>query len=379
VKPPAGPPAGQVQARLPSERLRKRVFSLPTLIATAVAGVLLALVLWRAFDINWSEFWDNARDISPASYLAALLAYYVSFWFRGLRWRLIALTAFRARVPDGQQPQEPPPHVPGVTTLGGIILMGWFANSVAFLRVGDAYRGWALSRESGAGFGQSLGTVLAERVQDIFAVLVLILAAAAWVTAEGETEAPAWVIIGAFVLAGVLVALLLAMRLFGLRLASRLPPRVAKAYAGFQHGTLGSFSARELPLQLALGMTGWLLEIARFYFVAKGLGLEISFGVVMLAALANALLSTIPTPGGFGFVESGLTGMLILVGLDDTTAFSLTVVDRTISWVSVVVFGGLLFAYWHLVRDRRFKARRQPQADEPRAPQGGSPGGGGAA
>ena len=54
MKPPAGPPAGQVEARLPSERLRKRVFSLPTLIATAVAGVLLALVLWRAFDINWS-------------------------------------------------------------------------------------------------------------------------------------------------------------------------------------------------------------------------------------------------------------------------------------------------------------------------------------
>lgn len=378
MKPPHHPAAGPEAARLSSENLRARVFSLPTLIATATAGVLLALVLWRAFDINWSEFWDNARGVSPASYLLALLSYYASFWVRGLRWRLIALTAFRAPATGGQRPQGPTAHAPGATTLAGVILMGWFANSVAFLRLGDAYRGWALSRESGAGFGQSLGTVLAERAQDIFIVLALILAAAAWVTATGESEAPAWVIVAAFMLVGAMLALLLAMRLFGLRLASRLPPRMAKAYAGFQQGTLGSFSARGLPPQVALGTVGWLLEIARFYFVARGIGLDISFGVIMLAALANAMLTTIPTPGGFGFVESGLTGMLILMGLGDTSAFSLTVIDRTISWVSVVVLGGLLFAYWHLVRDRRLKARRQAPPG-PDTPRGGSPPGDGEA
>ncbi len=177
----------------------------------------------------------------------------------------------------------------------------------------------------------------------------------------------------------VLVGLLAVMRFFGLQLAKRLPHRFEKAYGSFQQGTLQSFSPRGLPPQLALGIVGWLLEIARFYFVAHGLGVELSFGVVMLGALANAMLTTIPTPGGFGFVEGGLTGVLIFFGLDHTTALSLTVVDRTISWVSVVVFGGLLFAYWHLVRDRRLKAKRQPQALEPRARQGGSPGGSGAA
>ena len=82
----------------------------------------------------------------------------------------------------------------------------------------------------------------------------------------------------------------------------------------------------------------------------------------MFAALANAMLTTIPTPGGFGFVEGGLTGLLILLGLDDTSALSLTVVDRTISWLSVVVFGGLLLVGWELNKARQ---SRQAAATAP--------------
>lgn len=343
----------------PVERFRKRVFSPATLIATVVAGTVLALVLWRAFDIDWSQFWENARKISPVSYLLAVVSYYASFWFRGWRWRLIAKQAFRqppAATGTGNAPADVPPakgpRVPGSTTLGGIILMGWFANSVAFLRIGDVYRGWALAKESGAGAGESLGTVLAERVQDMFAVLILILVAAIWMTSTGA-DVPVVVVVVAFALIGLVVVMLVVMRFFGLRLAKRLPQRFEKMYCSFQKGTLQSLNPRGLPPQLALGIVGWLLEIARFYFVAHGLGVEISFGVIMLVALVNAMLTTIPTPGGFGFVESGLTGLLIFVGLDHTTAFSLALVDRTISWVSVVVIGGLLFAFWHLVRDKK--------------------------
>jgi hypothetical protein len=177
---------------------------------------------------------------------------------------------------------------------------------------------------------------------------------------------PSSVLIAAFLLVGALLILIAVMRFFGLRMAKRLPARLEKAYANFQHGTLQSFSVRGLPPQVALGVIGWLLEIVRFYFVADGLGIDISFGVVMLAALANAMLTTIPTPGGFGFVESGLTGVLVLAGLGHTAAFSLTFVDRTISWVSVVMFGGLLFAYWHLVRDRRRRPDRETTSAAPR-------------
>ncbi|TDI87441.1 MAG: flippase-like domain-containing protein [Chloroflexi bacterium] len=322
--------------------LRRRVLSLPTLIAAVLGAALLGFALWRIFDFEWAEVWDNISGVHPGKYLLALGLYYLSFWFRGLRWRRLARTA-NIGGSDGK-------NVPGTLTLSGIILMGWFANSVAFMRLGDAYRGWVLSRESGSDFPSSLGTVLAERVQDMVAVLMLVLIAAIWITFEGDSKVPGWVVFAAFVLVAVLILGLLVMRFAGERLSRRLPDRIESAYVNFQRGTLDSFSGRAIPPQLALGVVGWLLEIARFYFVADAMGIEISFGIVMFAALANAMLTTIPTPGGFGFVEGGLTGLLILFGLSDSDSISLVAVDRTISWLSVVLFGGILFAVWHAVK-----------------------------
>ena len=324
---------------------------------------MLSIALWKVFDFEWNEVWDNVRGIHPGKYLLAMFLYYLSFWFRGLRWRLLARSA---NIGGGNGK-----NVPGTFTLSGIILMGWFANSVAFLRLGDAYRGWALSRETGGDFPSSLGTVLAERVQDMVAVLVLLLTAAIWITVEGEFDVPARVVFIAIALVAALIFGLLTMRFAGDRLSrllrrlvmrvvwladgrlsDRLPDRVESAYLNFRRGTLGSFSGRAIPPQVALGIIGWLLEVARFYFVADAMGIDISFGIVMFAALANAMLTTIPTPGGFGFVEGALIWLLGLFQLGDSDSISLVAVDRTISWLSVVLFGGILFVVWHAVKAR---------------------------
>lgn len=325
--------------------LRGRVLSLPTLIAIVIGAVLLGFAMWRIFDFEWDEVWSNIKGVHLGKYILAVVLYYLSFWFRGLRWKLIARTA-NIGGDNGK-------HVPSTITLSGIILMGWFANSVAFLRLGDAYRGWALAKESKSDFPSSLGTVLAERVQDMAAVLILVLGAAIWLTIEGDSKVPVWVVFSAFALVSALVLGLLIMRLAGDRLSRRLPVRFEAAYLNFQRGTLGSFSGRAIPPQLVLGIIGWILEIARFYFVADAMDIDISFGIVMFAALANAMLTTIPTPGGFGFVEGGLTGLLILFGLSDNEAISLVAVDRTISWLSVVLFGGIMFVVWHAVKAKK--------------------------
>jgi uncharacterized protein (TIRG00374 family) len=335
--------------------LRQRVLSLPTLGAIVIGGALLGFALWRLFDFQWDEVWANIKQVHLGKYLIAVVLYYLSFWFRGLRWRMISKTADIGG-DNGK-------NVPGTFTLSGIILMGWFANSVAFLRLGDAYRGWALAKEAKSNFPASLGTVLAERVQDMAAVLILVLAAAIWLTVEGDSKVPGWVVFAAFVLVGSLILGLIAMRIAGDKISRRLPARFELAFVNFQRGTLNSFSGRAIPPQLALGIIGWLLEIARFYFVADALGMDISFGIIMFAALANAMLTTIPTPGGFGFVEGGLTGLLILFGRTDNEAISLVAVDRTISWLSVVLFGGILFVVWHAIKAKNATPSSSAQAE----------------
>ena len=70
------------------------------------------------------------------------------------------------------------------------------------------------------------------------------------------------------------------------------------------------------------------------------------------------------TPGGLGFVEAGLTGLLVLV-LPREDAATITLLDRSITYASVLAVGGLVFA----VR-QWFEAHRRARGpvDEPARP-----------
>ena len=335
----------EISANGDGPRLSDRMFSKKTLAVSIVAIAVLAIASFRVFDIDWGEMWDQVKGVDPITYLIAGVLYYISFWFRGLRWRLIV----RASGLNNQ---------PGVDQIGNakyaaIILMGWFANSVSFFRLGDAYRAYALHRETRIPLASSLGTLLGERAQDILIVLLLLVIGAIGLLVTGEVTLPVYVLVAAIVASGATLLALIIMRNYGERLARHLPDRIEEIYHPLQVGALGSFKARQLPVQFLLGVIGWGLEIGRVYFVAESLDMDIGFFVIMSAALTIAVLSTIPTPGGFGFVEGGLTGVLIFLGLGDTQALTLTIVDRSISWISIIVIGGTLFVSWQTFVVRR--------------------------
>ncbi len=65
--------------------------------------------------------------------------------------------------------------------------------------------------------------------------------------------------------------------------------------------------------------------------------------MVLLVDLGHALLSTVPTPGGIGAVEPGVTGLLVL-SVERNVAASITLVDRSITYLSVLAFGATAFA-----------------------------------
>ena len=86
------------------------------------------------------------------------------------------------------------------------------------------------------------------------------------------------------------------------------------------------------------------------------LGLEMSVFLILLAALAHSLLTTIPlTPGGLGFAELGLSALLALSpNLTHEQAVAATFLDRSITYLSIVTLGGLDFAL------RQFFGHREP-------------------
>ena len=316
--------------------LRQRFFSLPTLLSFGVALAFIYFLTTR-FDLDWRQAWDNVRSMKPELYAVGFSLYYFSFLFRGLRWQVLARSSGISGAADTT--------LPSVWSFAQLIVIGWFVNGVTWLRLGDAYRAYVLSEESKAGFSWSLGTVLAERAVDMLTVITLLAIGGALFYVTQQSTGAGYIIGAAFVMSLALATLLVAMSGYGNRLARLMPSRLESAYHGFQRGTLGSLSKKTLPLVSALGFAGWMLEVGRLYFVVQALGLTISFPLLLIVALGHAILSTVPTPGGVGAVEPGVTGLLVL-SLSRADAVSITLVDRTITYVSVIVLGGLVFLLW---------------------------------
>ncbi len=100
------------------------------------------------------------------------------------------------------------------------------------------------------------------------------------------------------------------------------------------------------PFVAGLAALGkWGFDYLALLCVLKGLDIHAEPAIVLLAYAAASLLSLIPlTPGGLGFVEAGLTGLLILAGVSAGDAAAATLAYRLVSYWLPLPVG--LVGYW---------------------------------
>ena len=323
--------------------LRQRIFSLPALVSLLVAGGFLLFMVTR-FDVDLGVTWERVRGANPWLLIAAFAVHYTTFVFRGARWRMLLR---RAAVRDGREDKT----VPSVLYCSQLVLLGWFVNSIGWLRLGDAFRAYLYQEENEASFSGAIGTILAERVLDAALVALILLIVAPFLVG-GSDDGLAWAVLGvAAALAAALVALLAAMVWAQALLLRWLPGWLAAHYQRFHDGAMGS--AHRLPQTTALGLLGWMAEMGRMYLVVMALGFDLSLALVIFLTLANSLLSLVPTPGGIGAVESGVAGLAVrLAALAKESATALVLVDRFITYISVIIVGAVIFALRPLFRRR---------------------------
>lgn len=84
---------------------------------------------------------------------------------------------------------------------------------------------------------------------------------------------------------------------------------------------------------LLAAVGNWLLDYFALVAALMAVGVSPRFSVVLLAFGAAAVLGMIPiTPGGLGFVEAGLTAMLVVAGVPSDQALLATLAYRIVSY-----------------------------------------------
>jgi uncharacterized protein (TIRG00374 family) len=319
--------------------LRDRVLNWRT-IGSIVFGLVLVYLLFRfVLNLDFADTWQRITHANPLLLLAAFGIYYLTFPLRGYRWAFIlGRTGQPVRFRDATE----------------ILFLSWFVNCLVPAKLGDLYRAWLLKGNFGASISRSVGTIFIERIADIVVIFGLALAAGAWSFRRAARPELSALFIAGFITAFVLVALVTLLAWRGDRLTRWLPERVADLYQRFHEGSTGALNLRSLPVILLLTGSIWMLEGLRLYFVILALDLptvNLGISAAIFVTLAGSLLTAVPlTPAGVGFVEAGIVGALSLYGVTNEPAAAVALTDRAISILTVIVLGGIAYAFSHKVR-----------------------------
>ena len=305
-------------------------------VGTAVAFTAAFVVM--AVMTDGRAVWKHVVDL-PLSVLASLLGLsLLNYAARAVRWGVFS-DRLGIEIPWGRS---------------SVYFVAGFSMTVTPGKLGEVLRLWLLHRGHGYRYDHSAGLLVADRLSDAGAMLLLCLAGV-WAFAGN-----AWLFMGAavpvlgatavFLRPGILISVIgwIYSR------CRRWPRLFARLRAALRHASrLASWQVYGGTLLLAV--LGWLAEVIALDLLLTQLGAPISlhqamfvFAFAMLAGAATML------PGGLVGTEVSMVGLLVAIAVDLEVAIAGTAVIRaTTLWFAVALGFFALPLAKHLAERRK--------------------------
>lgn len=211
------------------------------------------------------------------------------------------------------------------------LFIAGFPLAVTPGKVGEALKGVWLNRETNMPVARGVTVVLAERISDGLAVLLL----STFGVLAYPRYWPAFAIVLTLLIAAIMLSQVRPVALWALDTAERLPllRRVSHHLREFYEGAYMLFRPRSTLIAVCLGIIAWLGEGMAMYLVLLGLGVPASWHTFSMAVFTlsfSTVIGAVSTlPGGLGAVEVSMAGMLILLlTLPTSTATAATLIIR---------------------------------------------------
>jgi len=330
-----------------------------------LAVMLVGVVLYGLFVLyaGYREIGASLARYRWWTFAAALGLATVNYGFRFLKWEYyLGLLGVRGvRKPDSL-----------------LVFLSGFVLTVTPGKVGEVFKSAVLSQTHGVPAARTAPIVVAERLTDVIAIIILIVIGSA-----GFAGGLHWAVVGTgFVLLGLTFILWRAPGQWALRWLERGPrrqrfaPKLAEALESLR--LLARPSSLLVPT--ALSVVGWGCEGVAMYVILTGFDSGAPFAVaVFFYATATLAGAIVPLPGGLGVTETIMQeGLVLLGGVAQGPATASMILTRfaTLWWAVVVGFVALAVLkarFPGFLRDQALpeQARRPTQAtDEPGQPIG---------
>jgi len=309
-----------------------------------VGFAITAVALW--FALRGVDFREVGQALARAHVLPLLAisvpAHLANLWLRAVRWRYLT---------------DPVKPIDRGTLFRGQAV-GFMANNLFPLRVGEVLRAWYVAREAGASGAAILGTVIVERMIDSvvvvgLAALVLGLGGAAAAGLEVRTVllpllaiavAPLLFVIALRMWPGPLVDL--ATRVLGRVLPERATERLDTSLRHLADGLRGLRGGAPLGWISLHSLSQWLvISVIPFAATLWALGIELgspartalaAYALLMWVGAAVAIPSA---PGFFGPYHAACWVALAPFGVPKELAIALGTLAHGVFWLTTTAAG----------------------------------------
>lgn len=300
------------------------------------------LFLWLALrGLDIAHVWGYVRQVEWPWLIAVLLGYFVTVAARTGRWLFIL---------RGLAPSLP------FASLFGIVVMGYFANNVYPLRIGEVLRVYLLQRRERVALSGGLATLMVERVFDGTAVLLFVFLTLPLAPLLGN-ELRLLVTVASLLFLGALTAFLLlaqrgaqALHLINWLSERMLPARWRWALLGIAQRFVAGFVLLKRPSALLLllfsSLIIWLIETVKYWLVMQAFPFEVPFwGLMLLIGVVNLATILPSAPGFIGTFELPAIAVLVLLGVHESLATAYVLVLHACLWLPSALFGLLYMLY----------------------------------
>ncbi len=217
-------------------------------------------------------------------------------------------------------------------------------------KVGEVLKGVWIEQKTGLPVARGVAVVVAERISDGLAVLMLsLLGVIAY-----PRYWPAFALLFGILAGVVIVSQIRPLALKLLSLGERLPllQKTVHTLREFYEGSFSLFRPRATLTGVGLGTISWLGEGLGMYLILLGLGVTPSWKALLIAVFALSFATAVggasALPGGLGAAEASIAGILaLLLGLGADTAATATLLIRFATLWFGVSLGLIVWTFSH--------------------------------
>lgn len=289
-----------------------------------------ALVIYAVFYVNWRDVISILKTVNPWFFPLLFVIYLFDFYLRAFRWKLLLY---------------PVRKTASLQKLFYSYNIAYFSNIFMPARTGELFRVFITGKEEQISKRTVLGTLILERILDIFGIGVLITFVIFFFKIRAlQGGARETLLFWTTILLGVVFcATACALLVHQFVLKSKRPGRLRRIAEFLEPVYQGFSSARQVPLLLCivcLSVFMWVFNsfILYMYMLALSFGSKFSDSIIVLAfQLIGEFIPSAPSSIGT-FHASTVIGSKF-IGLTANQGLVLGILNHTYDLVIRIIFG----------------------------------------